>query len=160
MALNSAGTSLSLSWSQQKTLTGFNPVTQGSDSLSLSVSPALTGTNPANIVFAEQRTLAATGSYTYDLSTGLTDFLGNAINLARIFAIGVTSSSGTVVYQPGATNGLEWFLGGTSPTISIPAGAGFIFTNPTHQAVSGTDKTITLSSVAGATYRIAFFGGQ
>lgn len=160
MALNSASALFSLSWDQQKTLTGFNVLGQGPDALSLSVSPALTGATPANIVFAEQRTLSAGGSYTYDLSTGLTDFLGTAINLSRIFAIAVTSSSGTVVYAPGASNGLEWFLGGTTPTISIPAGAGFIFTNPTHQTVSGTDKTISLSSSAGATYKIAFIGGQ
>lgn len=160
MALNTASTLLSLSWSQQKAITGFSPVTQSNDSLSLSVAPSLTGATPANIVFAEQRTLAAAGSYTYDMTTGLTDFLGTAINLSRIFAIAVTSTSGIVVYQPGATNGLEWFLGGTSPTITIPAGAGFVFTNPVHQAISGTDKTITLSSSAGATYKIAFFGGQ
>jgi hypothetical protein len=160
MALNSASTSLSLSWDQQKTITGFNSISQGPDALSLSVSPNLTGTNPANIVFTEQRTLAAGGSYTYDMSTGLTDFLGTSIALTRIFAIAVSSSAGTVVYAPGASNGLEWFLGGTSPTISIPAGAGFIFTTPTFQAVSGTDKTLTLSSSAGATYRIAFLGGQ
>jgi hypothetical protein len=160
MALNSASTSLSLSWDQQKVLTGFNSISQGPDALSLSVSPNLTGTNPANIVFTEQRTLAASGSYTYDMSTGLTDFLGTSIALTRIFAIAISSSTGTVVYAPGATNGLEWFLGGTSPTISIPAGAGFIFTTPTFQAVSGTDKTFTLSSSAGATYKIAFLGGQ
>ena len=75
MALNSAGTLLSMSWDQQKTLTGFNPVAQGADAVSLSVSPALTGATPANIIFAEQRTLSAGGSYTYDLTTGLTDFL-------------------------------------------------------------------------------------
>ena len=160
MALNSASTSLSLSWDQQKTLTGFDSVSQGPDALSLSVSPNLTGTNPANIIFTEQRTLAASGSYTYDMSTGLTDFLGTSIALTRIFAIAISSTTGTVVYAPGATNGLEWFLGGTSPTISIPAGAGFIFTTPTFQAVSGTDKTLTLSSSAGATYKIAFLGGQ
>jgi hypothetical protein len=160
MALNSASTLMNVAWDQQKTLTGFNPVAQGADAVSLSVSPALTGATPANIVFAEQRTLSAGGSYTYDLTTGLTDFLGTAINLTRIFAVIVTSSTGTVVFAPGATNGLEWFLGGTSPTISIPAGAGFMFTTPTHQTVSGTDKTITLSSSAGATYKIAFLGGQ
>jgi hypothetical protein len=160
MALNSASTSLSLSWDQQKVLTGFNSISQGPDALSLSVSPNLTGTNPANIVFTEQRTLAAAGSYTYDMSTGLTDFLGTSIALTRIFAIAISSTTGTVVYAPGASNGLEWFLGGTSPTISIPAGAGFIFTTPTFQAVSGTDKTLTLSSSAGATYKIAFLGGQ
>jgi len=160
MALNSASTSLSLSWDQQKILTGFNSISQGPDALSLSVSPNLTGTNPANIIFTEQRTLAASGSYTYDMSTGLTDFLGTSIALTRIFAIAISSTTGTVVYAPGATNGLEWFLGGTSPTISIPAGAGFIFTTPTFQAVSGTDKTLTLSSSAGATYKIAFLGGQ
>lgn len=160
MALNTANTILSLSWDQQKTLTGFNVLGQGPDAVSLSVAPALTGANPANIVFAEQRTLAASGSYTYDLSTGLSDFLGTSIALARIFSVIVTCSSGTVVFAPGATNGLEWFLGGTSPTITIPAGAGFLFTTPTHQAVSGTDKTITLSSSAGATYKIAFLGGQ
>ncbi len=161
MALNSASTSMSLSWAQELATSGYNPVTQGPDSLSLSISPALTGSNPANVLYTETRTLSASGSYTYDFNNGsLSTLLGQALTMTRVFSIAISCSSGTIVYQPGATNGLEWFLGGTSPTITIPAGAGFLFSTPTHQVVSGTDKTITVSSAAGATYKIAIIGGQ
>jgi hypothetical protein len=160
MALTSASTRLAISWEQYKTITGFNNLQQGPDSVALSVSPALTGGSACNIVYFEQRTLAAAGSYVYDFSTGLTDANGTAINLSRIFAVAVSSTSGITLYEPDATNGLEWFLSGTSPVVTIPAGAGFIFTTPTAQTVDGTNKRIKLSSTAGSTYKIAFLGGQ
>lgn len=160
MALNSVGGKLSISWDQYKAITGFNNITQGQDSVSLNISPSLTGATPLNITFFEQRTLAAAGSYVYDMSTGLTDAFGTAINLARIWGIIVVSTSGDTIYEPDTTNGLEWFLSGTTPKITIPAGAGFMFMTPTAQTVSGTDKRLKLSSTAGSTYKIAFLGGQ
>src|SRR5574343_257593 len=160
MALTSASTRLALSWEQYKAITGFDNVVQGNDSVALTVNPALTGVNACNIVFFEERTLAAAGSYVYDFSTGLTDALGTAINLSRIFAVVVSSTSGITVFEPDTTNGLEWFLSGTTPKITIPAGGRFLYTSPTHQVVSGTDKRLKLSSTAGSTYQIAFLGGQ
>jgi hypothetical protein len=160
MALNSANASIKIGWDQYKTLTGFNSVTQSQDSVALNLSAVLTGATPVNIVYFEQRTLSAAGSQIYDMSTGLTDALGTAINLSRINAIVVVSTSGETIYEPETTNGLEWFLSGTTPKITIPAGGGFLFMTPTHQVVSGTDKRIKLSSTAGSTYKIAFYGGQ
>lgn len=160
--INSASTSLNMAWSQQKSTTGFTAVSQGPDSISLSVSPSLTGVSPMNIVFSETRTLAAAGSKTYDLTTAgsLYDLIGQPLNLARVFAIGIYSTSGTVVLSPGASNGLEWFMGGTSPTITITEGAGFLFTSPTPSTVDGTNKTLTVTSSAGGTYKIVIYGGQ
>jgi hypothetical protein len=160
MALTSASTRMSISWEQYKTITGFNNIQQGQDSLALSVSPSLTGVSACNITFFEERTLAAAGSYVYDFSTGLTDAFGTAINLSRIFAIAISSTAGITVYEPDTTNGLEWFLSGTTPKITIPQGGAFFYTAPTHQVVSGTDKRLKLSSTAGSTYKIAILGGQ
>lgn len=160
MALTSASARIALSWEQYKAITGFDNVVQGQDSVALSVAPALTGVSACNIVYFEQRTLSAAGSQVYDFSTGLTDALGTAINLSRVFGVVVSSTSGITVYEPDATNGLEWFLSGTSPQITIPAGAGFLFITPTHATVDGTNKRIKLSSSAGSTYQIAFLGGQ
>lgn len=160
MALNSANSTIKIGWDQYKSLTGFNSLNQAADSVSLTLNGVLTGATPVNMVFFEQRTLSAAGSQVYDMSTGLTDVFGTAINLSRINAIVVVSTSGETIYEPDTTNGLEWFLSGTTPKITIPAGAGFLFTTPTHQVVSGTDKRIKLSSTAGSTYKIAFYGGQ
>ncbi len=160
--INSASTNMSMAWSQQKTTPGFTAVTQGPDSISLSVSPSLTGLTPMNIVFSETNTLAAAGSKTYDFTTAgaLYDLIGQPLNLSRVFAVGIYSTSGTITFAPGASNGLEWFLGGTSPTITITEGAGFLFTSPTPTTVDGTNKTITVASSAGATYKIVIYGGQ
>jgi len=160
--VNSASTSMNLSWSQQKTTSGFTAVSQGPDSMSLSVSPSLTGLTPMNIIFSETRTLAASGSKTYDFTTAgsLYDLIGQPLNLSRVFSVGLVSTTGTIVFGPGASNGLEWFLGGTTPSITLTEGAGFLFTSGTPTTVSGTDKTLTVSSSAGATYKIVIFGGQ
>ena len=67
MALTLASVSGNLSWTQSKTNTGFQDTIQGIDSLSGTVAPSLTGATPANVVYAEQRTLSASASQTYDL---------------------------------------------------------------------------------------------
>lgn len=160
--INSASTSFNMAWSQQKTTPGFLSVSQGPDSISLSVSPSLTGLTPMNIVFSETRTLAASGSKTYDFTTAgaLYDLIGQPLNLSRVFSIGIYSTTGISVLSPGASNGLEWFMGGTSPTITIAEGAGFMFTSPAPATVDGTNKTLTVSSSAGCTYKLVIFGGQ
>ena len=160
MSLSLASISGNLSWTQAKSNTGFQDTIQGIDSLSASVSPAITGSGSANVVFAEQRTLAAAGTQTYDLQS-MTDFLNQSVTMTGAFAISISCSAGQVTLQQGATNPLAWPLSGTAPAMIIPSGAFVLFGQATAQTVSGSAKTLKITAGgSGATYKIAILGGQ
>jgi hypothetical protein len=68
-----------------------------------------------------------------------------------------------MIYSPGATNGLTWFLGGTSPTLTVKAGGFFLVGDGSAFTVSGSAKTIKITNASGAasgTYELALIGGQ
>ena len=160
MALSLASVTGNLSWTQTKTNTGFQDSIQGLDAVSASASPAITGATPANVVYAEQRTLTAAGTQTYDLQS-LTDFLNQSLTMTRAFAIAISCSSGQVTLQQGATNPLTWPLSGTAPALIVTSGSFFILGQTTAQAVSGSVKTLKITAGgSGATYKIAILGGQ
>lgn len=160
MALSTASVTGSLSWTQSKTNSGFASTVQGLDSLSASVAPTLTGATPANVVFAEQRTLTASASQTYDLQS-MTDFLSQSLVMVRAYAIMISCSAGQVTLEQGASNPLTWPLSGTAPAMVVPANAFFIFGQTTAQAVSGSAKTLKVTAGgSGATYKITILGGQ
>ena len=87
MALSLASVTGNLSWQQNKTNTGFQDSIQGLDAVSASASPAITGATPANVVYAEQRTLTAAGTQTYDLQS-LTDFLNQSLTMTLTWTLG------------------------------------------------------------------------
>lgn len=160
MALTTAGVNGSISWIQTKTNTGFSNTIQGLDSISASVSPSLTGATPANVVYAEERTLSASASQTYDLQS-LTDFLSQSLVMTRAFAIAISCSAGQVTLEQGASNPLTWPLSGTAPAMVVPSGGFFVFGQSTAQTVSASVKTLKVTAGgSGGTYKIAILGGQ
>ena len=160
MALTTAGVNGSISWIQTKTNTGFSNTIQGLDSISASVSPSLTGATPANVVYAEERTLSASASQTYDLQS-LTDFLSQSLVMTRAFAIAISCSDGQVTLQQGTSNPLTWPLSGTAPAMVVPSGGFFVFGQSTAQTVSASVKTLKVTAGgSGGTYKIAILGGQ
>lgn len=160
MSLTAASVTSQLTWTQNKTNSGFNDTIQGMDSLSSQASPAITGATPSNAVYAEQRTLAAAGTQTYNLQS-MTDFLGNALVLTRAYAISISVSAGSLTLSQGATNPLTWPLSGTAPAMVIPTGGFFTMGQITAQAVSGSVKNLLVTAGgSGATYKIAILGGQ
>lgn len=160
MALSTISVNGGISWIQTKTNTGFANTIQGLDSLSASVSPVLTGATPANVVFAEERILAAAASQTYDLQS-MTDFLAQSLVMTRAYAIAISCSVGQVTLQQGTSNPLTWPLSGTAPALIVPASGFFVFGQTTAQTVSASVKTLKVTAGgAGATYRIAILGGQ
>lgn len=160
MALTTAGVNGSISWIQTKTNTGFSNTIQGLDSISASVSPALTGATPANVVYAEERTLSASASQTYDLQS-LTDFLSQSLVMTRAFAIAISCSAGQVTLEQGTSNPLTWPLSGTAPAMVVPSGGFFVFGQSTAQTVSASVKTLKVTAGgSGGTYKIAILGGQ
>jgi hypothetical protein len=160
MALTTAGVNGSISWIQTKTNTGFSNTIQGLDSISASVSPSLTGATPANVVYAEERTLSASASQTYDLQS-LTDFLSQSLVMTRTYAIAISCSAGQVTLEQGASNPLTWPLSGTAPAMVVPSGGFFVFGQSTAQTVSASVKTLKVTAGgSGGTYKIAILGGQ
>ncbi len=150
-----------ITWTQTLPITGFSSAIQGQDAISSRITPTI-GASGANIVFFEQRTIAASGSYTYDL-TSLTDFLGGALSLSRAYAITITPTSGTARLAPGASNPFQWFFASTTSNISLSQGDAFMFAQPESATITSGSKTLVVTNTSGAaslTYKIAILGGR
>lgn len=150
-----------ITWTQTLPITGFSSAIQGQDAISSRITPTI-GASGANIVFFEQRTIAASGSYTYDM-TALTDFLGGALSLSRAYAITITPTSGTARLAPGASNPFQWFFASTTSNISLSQGDAFMFAQPESATITSGSKTLVVTNTSGAaslTYKIAILGGR
>jgi hypothetical protein len=97
-------------------LTGAIDLQPLSAPLSLPYSRALTngtGANPANKVWSNQSTIAASGTDSIDLAGSLTDAFGAALTFARIKVVMVVAAAGNTnnvnVTRP-ASNGAPLFL--------------------------------------------------
>lgn len=160
MALTTASINGAITWTQTKANTGFLETIQGMDSLSISLAPSLTGASAANVVYAEQRTLTASTSQTYDLQS-LTDLLAQSLVMTRAFAIAISCSAGQVTLEQGASNPLTWPLSGTAPALVIQSGAFVVVGQTNAQTVSGSAKTLKVTAGgSGGTYKIVILGGQ
>lgn len=150
-----------VTWTQTLPITGFSSAFQGQDAISSRVTPTI-GASGANIVFFEQRTIAASGSYTYDL-TALTDFLGGALSLSRAYAVVMVTSSGTARLSPGATNPFQWFFAASTANVTLAQGDAFMFAQPESATITSGSKTLVVTNTSGAaslTYKIAILGGR
>lgn len=147
-----------ISWTQSKANTGYTKTKQGPDQISVSLAP---DTTTYNRIYATSGTLAASASVTIDLQ-GVTDYLGQSLTLTKIIAIQLTATGSTMKYEPGATNGLTWFLSGTSPAITVRDGGFFLVGDGTYGTVNGTAKTITITNTGAVSgsYGLALIGGQ
>lgn len=150
-----------VTWTQNLPITGFSSAIQGQDAISSRITPTIGGSG-ANIVYFEQRTLAASGTYTYDLMS-LTDFLGGALSLSRAYAVSITISSGSVSLEPGASNPFQWFFNSSTANISISSPGVFMFAQPESATITSGSKTLKVTNTSGAaaaTYKIAILGGR
>ena len=147
-----------LSWTYTKSVTGFADVQQGPDSLS-----GLFGFADANVIYTESRTLAASGTYNYDL-TALTDFFNDSAVFATVMGVMIQCSSGVVRAFGASSNAFQWFLADPTDKISIKAGATFMFANDTLAnggTVDSTHKNIYMQETSGSattSYKIVIIG--
>ncbi len=73
-----------------------------------------TGSNQANVLFADQRTLAASATENLDLYGSLTDPFGTTLNFATIKAIRIcalSTNTNNVNFGPGIAPGSSAFIG-------------------------------------------------
>lgn len=127
-----------------------------------------TGTNQADKIWHDQRTLAASANEDLDLAGGLTDALGATLTLAELRLLMVTASSANtnnVVITRPAANGVPLFSA-ASDAISVRPGGVFLWAGPLDGGVTvtaGTGDLINISnSGAGTsvTYDIVIIGAS
>lgn len=89
------------------------------------------GSEQANKVFSDQRTISASSNETLDL-TSLTDPLGAAISFTAVKAILIVADEDNTndVVVGDATNPFLGPLGGTNPTETLKPGASLMWLNP------------------------------
>jgi hypothetical protein len=155
--LSSSGIS-QFSWTYTKTVTGFQAVQQGPDSLS-----GLFGFADANVIFTDSRTVAASGTYNYDLTT-LTDFFNDSVDFGEVLGIMIQVSAGTITAFGAATNPFQWFLADPTDKITIKTGATLMFGNDTLAnagVVDASNKNLLIanpSASVAASYKIIIIG--
>lgn len=127
-----------------------------------------TGSNQADLIFHDQRTLAASGTEDLDLAGSLTDAYGTTLTFARIKAIMVTAASGNTnnvqVTRP-ASNGVPLFLAAGDGIPVLPGGV-FLWVAPNAAGVAvtaGTGDLLTFTNSAGTTsvtYDVVIIGAS
>lgn len=111
----------------------------------------VTGTSAgqADLVFSDQRTLAASANESLDLNGSLVDVFGAAANFIKIVAIYFKAAAGNannVVVGGAASNGFFPMFGASTDTIKLPGGAGVLLFNDAGWTV--TAATADLLKVA------------
>jgi hypothetical protein len=126
------------------------------------------GTAGADLVFADERTLAASGSETLDLAGVLVDSFGAVITFARIKALLVFAIDGNtndVHVGVGASNGLATLFPVASSHVKVKPGGTLLCVMP-GAGVTVTPGTGDLLTVAnsgagtGVTYRVVIIGAS
>lgn len=117
-----------------------------------------TGAGQADLMFADTRQLAASGTEDLDLAGVLTDSFGATLTFARLKAIVIQAASGNtnnVVVSRPASNGLVLFSA-ASDALPLRPGALFVWAagiaDATGLAVTaGTGDLLTITNSAGST---------
>jgi hypothetical protein len=127
-----------------------------------------TGAGQADMVFADQRTIAASGTEDLDVSGGtLTDAFGATFTIAELKVLMVCAASGNTnnVVLGGDANSVP-FLDTPATTIAIKPGGCFQLADPSAAGITVTDSSGDVIQVAnsgagtGVTYDIIVVGSS
>lgn len=156
MPVKTAALSSVVSWSQDRSIDGFDAAQQSSQlqfGLTYNVGPG-----NVNHIYQRRGTLAAASSVSFDVRD-FTDFaFGTSVTATGIYGILVSVTGANCRFEPDTTNGLQFFFGGMTHAIIIPDGGAFLFGQPSHTALSASSKRFlltNLSATATVTYRVA-----
>lgn len=112
------------------------------------------GANQVDLIFHDQRTLAASASEDIDLNGVLTDIYGQSVNFARIKAVlvlpAVANLNNINISRP-ASNGVPLFLAASDGIVVHPGGI-FLWAVPSAAGVAvtaGTGDLLTITNAAG-----------
>ncbi len=125
-----------------------------------------TGASQADLLFSDQRTIAASSTEDLDLAGSLTDAIGNTLTFVKIKAIIITVASANtnnVTVSPATSNGFNGPFNAAADLVAIPPGGSLVATAPvsgwTVTASTGDLLTIANSgSGTGVTYDVVLIG--
>lgn len=130
----------------------------------LEFAPGTAAVGQANVLFSDERTLAASGTENLDLAGVLSDALGAIIASAEVVAIAIVADPGNtndVQLTRPAANGVPAFLA-ASDGVAIGPGDMFLLTNRKGIAVTAaTGDLLTVTNSAGTTgvtYKVIVIG--
>lgn len=161
-------TTISLSLIAKLTAAGDigTPTVDVAYSQSLSLATGV-GANQADMIWTDQRTLAASATEDIDLAGVLTSLLGGTLTLVRVkflYVFAATGNTNNVQVRRGATNGVPIFTA-VSAGMDLKPGGSLLWTDPSAGGVAVTAGTGDLinftNSGAGTsvTYDILVGGG-
>jgi len=166
MSLSSRSLTAGINWDLRKT-NGTYATAKNKDRHTFS--PTL----PAgqNQLQSNEYTLTTSATQTIDLYATFTDLAGNAgLQATKVygFLITVVGTNGGLTIEPGASNALTWFFGGTAPTVTIPYGLAaapgcLMFFQPTAQVLDATHRNLKFTNTSGSasiTFKITFLLGS
>lgn len=114
-----------------------------------------TAAGQADKVFADTRTLAASGTEDLDLAGGLTNLLGTVVfaKIKLLFIYAAPANTNSVQATRTTTSGVTGPFMADGDGVSLSPGAMFLWVSPTTGAtVTGTtDDTLTITNSAGGT---------
>jgi hypothetical protein len=124
------------------------------------------GANQVDVVFSDQRTIAASGNETLDLAGALANGIGGAAAFAKIKALlirAAASNINNVVVGAAASNPFLGPLGGTAPTLTLPPSGFVLLAAPVNgwASADGASDSLKISNSGagtGVTYDIVALG--
>jgi len=128
-----------------------------------------TGANQADMIWHDQRTLAASTSEELDLAGSLTDTFGTTLTFARIKGLIVyaASDNGALIQVGGAAaNGFVNWVASATDILQVRAGGTFSLMAPdatAYAVTAGTGDLLKINNTdggAGATYDIYIIGAS
>jgi hypothetical protein len=126
-----------------------------------------TGAGQVDLVFTDQRTLAASATEDLDLAGSLIDALGATITIAKLKFVMIKAASGNtndVVVSRPASNGVPLFTA-AGDSIAVKPGGVFLWVVPGAgvDVTAGTGDLITVTNSAagtGVTYDVVLMGAS
>jgi hypothetical protein len=142
-----------------------NPVAPVRVNKQIDIAAGTDALGKADILWADQRTLAASGTENLDLSGVLAGLLGGTITAAEITAIYLeadAANTNDVVFFGAASNPFNGPLTGTTPKLAVgPADAQLLTNRKGWTVTPGTGDILLVANsggTTGVTYKIAIFG--
>jgi hypothetical protein len=161
MSLTVSAINVATQWTQTRSNSPFGTSTQGPDSLVYSATPS---TTTYSEVYLGSYSVAASGTQNLDFRS-FTSTLGASVTATKIIAIMLkataTVTGAKMKIEPGASNALTWFFGGTSPYIELEVGtdgACFFAGEGVAETVDGTHKNILITNSGTQTMTLSVYG--
>lgn len=149
MSLTTSAFNITAAWTQSQSNSPFAASSQGNDSVVYSASPS---TTTYSEVFLGSYSVLAAGTQTLNLRS-FTNLLNQSVTATKVLAIFLrataTVTGAKMKIEPGGSDPLAWFFGGTGPYVELEvgtAGAAFAVAEGVAETVDGTHKNILVTN--------------